>query len=369
MGLISESLYVNIAGSNCQYYEKLGYDILRKNKHVVVNQKILVNIKDVPIHSMAKVLVKCDGCGIIINEENNGIPYSRYSSNVKEHGEYYCHKCAIRLYANKNRLKVRLDNGISFGKWGVDNVCEDFLEKYWDYEKNTLHPSSISYSSKTPVWIKCQEKEYHESYLSVPYNFIKGVRCPYCNGKKTHIIDSLGALFKKSIYCWSDKNTDTPYNYMPMSNKKVWWKCPEGIHNDFHRSIITSKSANFRCPECSFSKGEDKIFKWIKYNNIYYESQKSFDLLVGVGNNPLSYDFYLPDNNLLIEYQGIQHDKPIDFRGEGKKTAEENFKTQQEHDRRKRQYAEDNGINLLEIWYWDYENIETILNNQKLDKL
>lgn len=39
--------------------------------------------------------------------------------------------------------------------------------------------------------------------------------------------------------------------------------------------------------------------------------------------------------------------------------GEEQFKIQQEHDRRKREYAEKNNIKLLEIWY--YDNIEQIL--------
>ena len=74
--------------------------------------------------------------------------------------------------------------------------------------------------------------------------------------------------------------------------------------------------------------------------------------------------FYLPTYNFLIEYQGEQHEKPVDFDGLGMKHAKEQFKQQKEHDKRKRQYAKDNNINLLEIWYWDYDNIEKILNNK-----
>ena len=40
------------------------------------------------------------------------------------------------------------------------------------------------------------------------------------------------------------------------------------------------------------------------------------------------------------------------------------FARQQEHDRRKREYAKQNNIDLLEIWYWDYDNIEDILSNK-----
>ena len=69
----------------------------------------------------------------------------------------------------------------------------------------------------------------------------------------------------------------------------------------------------------------------------------------------LSYDFYLSKYNLLIEYQGIQHFKPIDIFG-----GENQFKIQQEHDKRKREYIELHRINLLEIKY--NENVNEKLN-------
>jgi len=40
------------------------------------------------------------------------------------------------------------------------------------------------------------------------------------------------------------------------------------------------------------------------------------------------------------------------------------LKIQQEHDRRKREYALYNNINLLEIWYWDFNRIEEILQTE-----
>ena len=72
----------------------------------------------------------------------------------------------------------------------------------------------------------------------------------------------------------------------------------------------------------------------------------------------MSYDFYIPDYNLLIEFQGIQHEKPIEYFG-----GEQRLANQQEHDRRKRQYTKDNNIRLLEIWYYDIDNIQNILDD------
>ena len=51
-----------------------------------------------------------------------------------------------------------------------------------------------------------------------------------------------------------------------------------------------------------------------------------------------------------------------------KRKTQEEFEIQKEHDRRKREYAKSHGIDLLEIWYWDFDNIEDILYNYLRNK-
>jgi hypothetical protein len=43
--------------------------------------------------------------------------------------------------------------------------------------------------------------------------------------------------------------------------------------------------------------------------------------------------------------------------------GEERLKKQQEHDRRKDKYCLDNNIKLIRIPFWDFDNLDTILNN------
>ena len=100
------------------------------------------------------------------------------------------------------------------------------------------------------------------------------------------------------------------------------------------------------CPKCQMSIGERQIERWLKSNNINYKTQYKVE---GCKNKkPLSYDFFIPDKNLLIEYQGIQHYQPVDVFG-----GEKNFKRQQKNDKIKKQFVIDNGYNLLEIKYTD----------------
>lgn len=117
---------------------------------------------------------------------------------------------------------------------------------------------------------------------------------------------------------------------------------------------------NEGCPRCRSSKGEKSIRNWLIDNGIQFEEQKRFDGLVGTGGKKLSYDFYVDDMNMLIEYQGEFHD------GTAKLATDESLEKQQEHDKRKREFAEENNIKLIEIWYYDFENIEKILSQYLL---
>lgn len=145
-----------------------------------------------------------------------------------------------------------------------------------------------------------------------------------------------------------------------VENKKgrVCWKC---LCECGQEVIVSSNSLvrhkTMSCG-CLSSFGEHNIKQYFINNKIKFESQKRFDDLLGLGNGLLSYDFYIPQYNLLIEAQGQQHIAPKKLFG-----GEEQFQKQKEHDKRKREYAKKNGYRLLEIWYYDYNNVNTILDN------
>ena len=268
----------------------------------------------------------------------------------------------LRKFTKNKKDKINCKACNSIAQGGINNLGEDFLEKYWDYEKNKdIDPWEISKGSNTyKVWIKCQEKDYHGSYNIFPNNFINDNRCPLCNSNsgKVHYLDSLGSLKPESLNVWSSINIKTPYDYAPMSKIEAYWKCPENKHKEFLRIIGDSNVRDFKCPECSFSKGEHEISNYFSNNDIFYIPQKTFNGLVGLGGGLLSYDHYLPKFNLLIEYQGEMHERYV--RGIHKSIKD--FEKQVEHDRRKKEYALSNGYNFLEIWNWDFDNIESILD-------
>ncbi len=102
------------------------------------------------------------------------------------------------------------------------------------------------------------------------------------------------------------------------------------------------------------SYGESRTRNYLKENNILFEEQKHFKEL-----GRLSYDFYLPNENLLIEYNGIQHYEAVELFG-----GEEQFKKQQKNDKLKKEFAENNEVKLLTISYKDYKIVKDILEKE-----
>lgn len=242
--------------------------------------------------------------------------------------------------------------------------------------------------SKKLKW-KCLKEECGETF-EIDWDHVFGNDgCPFCTGHQVGISNCLATKKPDLAKEWHPTlNGDlTPYNVTCGSNKDVWWICKECGYEWPALIKNRSKSNGTGCPECNNSKGEKEIddilikYNWIKIrqedfdnlldkNNVrYYIPQKEFNDLVGLANRLLSYDFYLPKYNLLIEYQGEYHDQVIlNYKNEPRKLAEKRFKKQQEHDKRKKNYTLTNNYNLLEIWYYDFDKIEEILNSE-LNKL
>ena len=340
----------------------------------------------------SEVVLKCNQCNsfgqwCIENNHEDWLELWDYELNkyspfevIKSSNKKYWFKCPRGIHESelkninsfiyeKTVLKCNYCN--SFGQYLIDEFGENALELYWDYKLNKVNPFKIAKNSNTQIWIKCQEKEYHNSYKTKASGFAKGYRCPNCcnfHGKvhpkdsfAQYHIDNTDKDFIEKY--WSDKNTIDPFSIAPYSETQIWIKC----QNDEEHEDYEIKSYYFtyggRCNRCNESSyGEREISIWLDNKNIKYKREKIFEDLLGVGNNYLRYDFYLPEHNLLIEYQGVQHYQPIDFKGEGKEKAKSRFKTQQEHDKRKREYAELHNIKLLEIPYWDFDDIKAILN-------
>ena len=132
-------------------------------------------------------------------------------------------------------------------------------------------------------------------------------------------------------------------------------KCPQG-----HLCNITFwyfHKEEARCNICENKfRGERAIAKCLDNNGIEYVTQKTFKGCKDI--SLLKFDFYIPSLNTCIEYDGEQH-FGIAF-GNG----EDGLKDRERKDKIKNDYCSINNINLIRIPYWEFENIENIINQE-----
>jgi len=372
--ILNDEVTITLIPKNIKHFTKLGYDIpktksLNGNLVVEHNTKLKVKVEDLLAGSHAIINIRCDNinCNKLLN-----IEWRTYKKYLRD-GKYYCIKCASKLFAGETLKLTLLKNGTSFAQWGIDNVCSDFLDKYWDYEKNDINPWEINARTHIKFWIKCQKKDYHGSYYINGNMFItNNNRCPYCAGKKVHILDSLGTLYSKVLNIWSDKNKKSPYEYASFSMKKVWWKCPEGKHEEYYREISVSNACEFRCPECSFERDESFLQEGVRtyLTNLGYKILHENNCnLIPINPNTkysLRYDNEIEDLKLIIEVHGLQH-------YQYSKTWHKSkiyFNELKERDIFKKEFALSKGYNYLELPYMTLTNDEyKIIINNEINKL
>ena len=210
---------------------------------------------------------------------------------------------------------------------------------------------------------KCLKDGCNETFEAVWNSIINDRGCPFCKGMQVGLSNCLATKRPDLIKEWhSTKNGDfTPYDVTYASGKYAWWKCIKCGH-EWEAKILNRYAQNSGCPKCNESHGEKKLSEIFNFYHIINEPYYSFPDCKY--KNILKFDFYLPSYNTCVEYQGIQHYKPVDFAGKGEEWAKENFKTIQIRDQIKRDYCKMNNIKLLEIPYWEFDNIEEIIKKE-----
>lgn len=177
-----------------------------------------------------------------------------------------------------------------------------------------------------------------KEYMVTPHSFLRGSRCPYCYGN----MRKTTADFKKEVEelthgeykCLSEyKNNRTDVDILHVECGETYKVHP---HDFLHGN---------RCSYCRQSKGEKLVQEILDDSNIIYEIQKVFP---DCGNKHqwLPFDFFLPEYNIIIEYDGIQHYKEVKYFGGLKKLND-----QKRRDSVKNTYAINSGYSVIRIPY------------------
>lgn len=299
-------------------------------------ESFIVDIMDLSPGVKDKVYIKCDYCGDI-NEVTWQDCYTR-----KYYIEYACKHCKMKRLSEKT-LKDR-----------QTNLYMRALESCEKLGLIFLTDKSEILNSESRVKYKCPKHGINETKI---YTLILGHGCPYCKLDNQKLKpDDIQQVFEKYNVTLLNKD-----DYIDSVTKNLLVICQEcgEIFVTSYNSFVTAKGQ--RCPKCSKSesKGECCIRNYLNNNNICFIQQYTFPDCKD--KKVLPFDFYLPKINLIIEYDGKQHFEPTSSFGTN---PEETFLYTKKHDNIKNMYCINNNINLLRIPYWDYENIETILNKE-----
>lgn len=245
------------------------------------------------------------------------------------------HGCA---YCAKTKRKTYEEVSVFFDTKGYDLLETEYL------------------NNRTFMKYQCRK---HPNIIQViKYNSLaNGEGCRFCGLEKQALLQR--KPFEEIIEIFEDKGykllsgTDEYKNSKSLLRYQCLYHPEEKLMARYY-DIYNGHG----CPLCHSYRGEKRIKAFLDINGLLYEVQKKFpDLII---KRKLSYDFYLPDFNLLIEYQGQYHDGSI-RKVKPHIQSDNKWERQQLSDKLKKEYAQTHNIKLLEIWYWDYDNIEKIL--------
>lgn len=238
---------------------------------------------------------------------------------------------------------------------GKASLTYEYVKEYIEKEGYILLSKEYK-NNRTKLKIQCPEGHI----FSMRFNdFQQGQRCRECYNKfvgdsKRYSYDYIKEYFLKYGYKLLSNN------YI-NSKEKLTVECPKG--HIIEISFDSFRGGN-RCSICKESKGEKEIARILDKMKINYHREYCFDDCKAI--RKLPFDFYIPDYNCCIEYDGEQHyNKNIFFH----KDNENSFKKRKEYDSIKTNYCLNNNINLIRIPYFQYNQIEEILYQYFKDKL
>jgi len=241
-----------------------------------------------------------------------------------------------------------------------EKECTKFLDKckkLYDGKYDYSQTEYINSNSKIPII--CSE---HGIFWKSAIKHSMGQACPICSKIKQS--EALRLTTDDFIRMAIEKHGNK-YDYSKVEytkwNEKVAIICKK--HGLFFQTPHSHISGGSGCPKCSESHAELDIEKYLKNNNIEYETQKTFSWLKMKKN--LFIDFYIPSKNVGIEFQGGQHFVPVKYGNNS--NADLILEKTQKRDKQKHELCEKNGVKLLYIIPQKYkENLYGFYNKEKV---
>lgn len=272
------------------------------------------------VNAHTKIKIVCPTHGVFEQEPD---------AHVRNHGCNICH------------------GGVALNKKLFIEKSKNIHGKKYDYSKVEYTNNHID------IILVCK---IHGKFKQKPNDHLTGYGCWECGvenraKQKTDLARSLFIEKANKIHC-------NKYNYSKVkyinSIIKIEIICKK--HGSFNQ-IPNSHLCGAGCPKCIESKGEERIRLFLQKNKIEFEIQKKFKECKNI--RVLPFDFYLPELNICIEFDGVQH-----FKSGGFHRTEASFNNTIKKDKIKSEYC--SGVNgrpkLIRISFKEYNKIEKILS-------
>lgn len=303
----------------------------------------------------------CPKCGRISAKENIALDYSVFLGRAekihKNHYEYleesyknyttkmkmFCTEHGFFTQTPHSHISMKtgcpkcghIQSGLSNQK-GWDNVHDMFKEVHgsrYNYDENTY----IDVTTKMRMFC-----EIHGWFTQKPYQHYGGSGCNNCAIEEVHEKQKITftEFKKRSILIHGSR-----YKYSKDTYVDIF--TPIKITCVKHGEFYQKPRDHYRgsgCTKCLSSRGENMIRLILQELEIEFEEQKTFENLIY--KNRLKCDFFLPNENLVIEYNGLQHYEPISVFG-----GIQGLRETQKRDLIKYDYLSNNKIGLIIIRY------------------
>lgn len=247
---------------------------------------------------------------------------------------------------NKNKLKPANALDLVGQKFGRLTVLED---------DGTRYRTTYKGKEKLQIKWKCVCSCNNHNIVYVTSDRLKSGQTQSCGclqkerASKVNSRDITNQRFGKLVAL-----SPTGKSFSTTNGSSKIWLCQCDCGKTKEVPAIHLLSGHVQSCGCLISNGENLIRTLLVKMNINFIQQYKFEGCINPKTNAqLIFDFYLPDYNCCIEYDGIQHFK---YRDTGWNT-EDNFKQTKYRDSIKNKYCIKNNIHLIRIPYTDYKKI------------
>lgn len=130
------------------------------------------------------------------------------------------------------------------------------IAKQWHRTKNgKWKPSDFSCGSNAKAWWQCTRGPDHVWQGSISHRTSRNGGCPFCNGKKVSVTNSLKALYPEIAEEWhaSLNGKFKPADLTSKSEKKVWWQC-QVVPDHKWETSPSVRVQGCGCPYCAGKK-------------------------------------------------------------------------------------------------------------------